>query len=75
MDQGDFSAARPIFKRAIAIIGGKLGPDHYELIPKLVGLATITDAEGNFAKARALLERALAISKSSALRTLRRRHA
>ena len=62
--QGDFSAARPIFERALAIFEGKLGPDHYELIPGLIGLATITDAEGNFAKARALLERALAIAEN-----------
>ena len=64
MDQRDFSAARPIFERALAIFERKLGPDHYELIPGLIGLSNISDAEGNFAKARALLERALAIAEN-----------
>ena len=63
-NQGDFSAARLIFEHALAIFERKLGPDHYELIPGLIGLATITDAEGNFAKARALLERALVIAEN-----------
>jgi tetratricopeptide (TPR) repeat protein len=59
--QGDYSAAAPLFERALAIQERALSPDHPTLAATLNNLANLRKAQKNYLAARQLLQRALAI--------------
>jgi hypothetical protein len=56
-----YSAARPLFERALAICEKELGPEHPSAIRSLNNLAGLLEDQGDLAGARPLFERALAI--------------
>ena len=56
-----YSAARPLFERALAIYEKVLGPEHPDTATSLNNLAVLLQAQGDLAGARPLYERALAI--------------
>ncbi len=58
---GEYTAARPLVERALAIWERTLGPDHPDTAESLDNLAWLLKAQGEYAAARPLLERALAI--------------
>jgi Tfp pilus assembly protein PilF len=51
----------PLFEQALAIREKVLGPEHPQTAMTLHNLASVLQAEGDFAGARVLLERALAM--------------
>src|SRR5262249_42851039 len=61
-----YSAARPLFERALAIREKALGPEHPATAESLANLADLLrDQEGDLAAARPLYERALAIHEKA----------
>ena len=52
---GDYAAAEPLSRRALAIDEKVLGPDHPEVAIDLNNLAKLLYAEGNYAGSRAAL--------------------
>jgi tetratricopeptide (TPR) repeat protein len=60
-DHGDLAAARPLFKRALAIREKVLGPEHPDMVQSLDNLASLLQAQGDLAAAQPLLERARAM--------------
>jgi tetratricopeptide (TPR) repeat protein len=56
-----YSAARPLFQRALAIREKELGPEHPSTAISLNNLAALLQDQGDLAAARPLYERALAI--------------
>jgi tetratricopeptide (TPR) repeat protein len=61
--RGAYSAARPLFERAVAIREKVLGGEHRDTVTSLSYLALLFRDQGDLAAARPLLERALAISE------------
>ena len=59
--RGDYTQARPLWERALAIGEKVLGPEHPNTANSLNNLAGLLAAQGDYAAARPLLERALAI--------------
>ena len=59
--QGDYAAALPLHKRALAIREKVLGPEHPETATSLDHLALLPQAQGDYAAALPLHKRALAI--------------
>jgi len=57
----DYTAARPLFQRALKIREGIQGPDHPALLGNLDKLAFILSATADYSGARFLYERALSI--------------
>jgi tetratricopeptide (TPR) repeat protein/pimeloyl-ACP methyl ester carboxylesterase len=60
-----YSAARPLYERALAIAEKTLGPEHPDTATSLNNLATLLQDQGDLAGARPLFERALAISEKT----------
>ncbi|HEU4321779.1 MAG TPA: tetratricopeptide repeat protein [Roseiflexaceae bacterium] len=60
---GDYSMARPLYERALAINERVLGPDHPETAATLHNLASLHQNQGEYDQARPLYERALAIKE------------
>ena len=63
-DQGDFTGARPLIERALAIREKALGPEHPDTATSLNNLAFLLREQGDLAGARPLYERALGQSGS-----------
>jgi tetratricopeptide (TPR) repeat protein len=61
----DFTQARVIFERVLAIREQALGPDHPDTATSLNNLAGLLDTTGDYDAARPLYERALAISEQA----------
>jgi len=64
---GDYAAAEPLYRRALAIDEKALGPDHLDVAIDLNNLASSLQDQKNYAGAEPLYKRALAI-KEKALR-------
>ncbi len=62
-EAGDYAAAEPLFRRALAINEKALGPDHPEVAANLNNLAMLLSAKGDYAGAEPLYRRALAIDE------------
>jgi tetratricopeptide (TPR) repeat protein len=60
-----YSAARPLFERALAIREKARGPEHPDTAQGLNNLALLLRAQGDLAAARPLFERALAIREKA----------
>ena len=60
-DQGNYAAAEPLYRRALAIREKALGPDHPDVATSLNNLALLLQKKGNYAAAEPLCRRALAI--------------
>ena len=60
-----YSAARPLYERALAIREKALGPEHPKTAMSLNNLALLLRAQGDLAAARPLFERALAIREKA----------
>ena len=60
-----YSAARPLFERALAIREKALGPEHPDTATSLNNLAVLLQDQGDLAAARPLFERALAIREKA----------
>jgi tetratricopeptide (TPR) repeat protein len=63
--RGDYGAAVPLLKRALAILEKALGPDHPDVARCLSNLATIYRNQARYAEAESLFIRALAILERS----------
>lgn len=61
--QGDFTAARKLYERALGIQEKFFGPEHPNTAADLNNLAHLLENQGDFSTARKLYERALAIQK------------
>jgi CHAT domain-containing protein len=64
-DQGRYTDAEPLHKRALAIHEKALGPDHPNVAASLNNLAALYDGQGRYADAEPLLKRALAIREQT----------
>jgi tetratricopeptide (TPR) repeat protein len=62
--QAQFTGARTLLERALAIAEAAHGPDHPEVAASLNNLALVLRALGDLAGARPLQERALAITEA-----------
>ena len=62
---GDYAAAEPLYRRALAIDEKALGPDHPLVAMRLENLAALLDAKGDYAGAEPLYRRALAIDEKA----------
>jgi tetratricopeptide (TPR) repeat protein len=62
---GDYARAEPLFRRALAIRGKALGPDHPGTATSLNNLALLLKAKGDYAGAELLVRRALAICEKA----------
>jgi CHAT domain-containing protein/Tfp pilus assembly protein PilF len=60
---GDFTAAKPLYQRALRIQEQTLGPNHSSVALTLLGLADVHWRMGEYANARPLYERALSIQE------------
>src|SRR5262249_47066835 len=60
-----YSAARPLYERALAIYEKALGPEHPDAATSLNNLALVLRDQGDLAAARPLNERALAIKEKA----------
>lgn len=58
LSQQDYSAAEPLYRRALDLAQGALGAGHPGLTPTLNSLALIYKEQGNFARANEMLEQA-----------------
>jgi tetratricopeptide (TPR) repeat protein len=63
--RAEFSAARPLFERALAIAERVQGPNHPNTGASLNNLAILLQVQGKLADARPLFERALAIHEAA----------
>src|SRR5262249_15295347 len=61
MRAGKYDEALPLIEQSLAIREQRLGPDHYDLILTLNGLAILHSYKGDYAKADPLFQRILAI--------------
>jgi len=61
--QGDYAAAEPLYRRALAIAEKSEGPEHPSTGISLNNLAGLLRARGDYAAAEPLLRRALAINE------------
>lgn len=64
-DQGDLTAARPLYERALAIREQTLGPKHPTTAASLNNLAGLLFNVGDYTTAQPLFERALAIAEQA----------
>ncbi|MCZ7669410.1 MAG: tetratricopeptide repeat protein [Chloroflexi bacterium] len=62
---GQYTAARPFYERALAIREQALGPDHPDTAQSLNNLGALHSAMGNLSEARPFYERALAIREQA----------
>jgi tetratricopeptide (TPR) repeat protein len=62
---GDYAAAEPLFRRALAIREKALGPDHPDVATSLDNLAQLLEERGDYAGAEPLYRRALAIDEKA----------
>src|SRR5208337_478060 len=62
---GDYAAAEPLMRRALAIDEKALGPDHPAVATELNNLAGLLEARGDYAGAEPLYRRALAINEKA----------
>ena len=60
-NSGNFSAAKPLFKKSLAILEKNLGKDHPNVAASLNNLAELYKAEGKYNQAEPLYQRSLAI--------------
>jgi tetratricopeptide (TPR) repeat protein len=60
---GDYEAAEPLFRRALAIAEKALGPDHPDIATCLNNLASLLQAKGDYVGAEPFFRRALAINE------------
>jgi CHAT domain-containing protein/tetratricopeptide (TPR) repeat protein len=58
---GEYTEARPLFERSLAISEAQLGPDHRDTAASLNNLAFLLMSMGEYTEARPLYERSLAI--------------
>src|SRR5664280_2776218 len=58
---GDYAAAEPLFRRALAIDEKALGPEHPDVAIRLNNLGLLLKSEGNYSAAEPLYQQALAI--------------
>jgi len=63
--QGDYTALRPLYERALAINEVADGPTHLNTATSLNNLALLLHAQGDYVRARPLLERALTITEAA----------
>ena len=61
--KGEYAAAEPLYRRALAIDEKVLSPDHPMVATGLIGLAELLRAKGEYAAAEPLYRRALAIDE------------
>lgn len=61
--QGDYTGARPLYERTLAIVEQVLEPSHPDTATSLNNLASLLQAQGDYAAAQPLFERALAINE------------
>jgi tetratricopeptide (TPR) repeat protein len=61
--QGDLAGAEPLFRSAVALAEGTLGPNHQDTAGSLNNLAGLLEAKGDYAAAEPLYRRALAIAE------------
>jgi len=64
-EAGDYAAAEPLLRRALAIKENTLGPDHPQVATNLRNLAVLLGKRGDYAAAEPLLRRALAIDEKA----------
>ena len=62
---GNYAAAEPLYRRALAIYEKALGPDHPDVATSLNNLAGLLHDQGNYAAAEPLYRRALAIDEKA----------
>ena len=62
---GDYTRARPLYERSLAIYEKALGPEHPDVATSLNNLAGLFRATGDYARARPLYERSLAIREKA----------
>jgi nephrocystin-3 len=60
-DKGDYDAAEPLFRRALAIEEQVLGTQHHNTATSMANLATLLHNKGNYDEAETLYRRALGI--------------
>jgi tetratricopeptide (TPR) repeat protein len=63
--QGDYAAAEPLYRRALAIAEKAQGPEHPSTGTILNNLAGLLEAQGDYASAEPLYRRALAIAEKA----------
>ncbi len=64
-NQGKYTEAEPLYKRALAIVEKTLGPEHPRVATGLNNLAALYDAQGKYAEAEPLYKRALGINEKA----------
>lgn len=64
-EQGDYAAAAPLFRRALAIAEKAQGPAHSCTGTRLNNLAGLLEAQGDYVAAEPLYRRALAIAENA----------
>lgn len=62
---GEYSAVEPLYKKALLIDEKALGKEHLEVTMPLINSAMLYKAQGKYAKAEILLQRAVEIFKQS----------
>jgi tetratricopeptide (TPR) repeat protein len=62
---GNYPAAEPLYRRALAIREKTLGPEHPDVATTLNNLAGLLDAKGDYPAAEPLYQRALAIREKA----------
>ena len=65
MYAGDYAAAEPLYRQALATDEKALGPDHPYVASDLEGLAWLLQAKGDYAGAEPLMRRGLAIAEKA----------
>ena len=63
--KGDYAAAEPLYRRALAIAEKTLGPDHPNTAMSLDNLAGLLASKGDYAAAEPLYRRALGIAEKA----------
>ena len=66
---GRYADAEPLYRRSLAILEAKLGPDHPDVATGLNNLAALYRAQGRYAEAEPLYRRSLAIREASSAPT------
>lgn len=63
IDRGDFDAAEELYREALALRLGRLGPEHPDVAWSLANLAWVRQQQGQYAEAEELDRQALAIRR------------